>query len=901
MGTGLDGALEDSTAGIIPRAVSLLQSRLSSAEPGSYELYTSFLEIYNEEIIDLLNRSQQADCRSRKGILAVREDAQGGIFVTGIKEEQCATANSILECLRNGSLCRTTKSTQMNLVSSRSHAILTISLRRRMEDGSGKSAVSKLHFVDLAGSERLKRTQAQGDRAKESISINGGLLALGNVISALGDTSKKATHVPYRDSKLTRLLQDSLGGNSRTLMLACVSPSSDNLAETLNTLKYAHRARNIKNRVQQVQDAEGDAAFECAQLKKQVSALKQQLNQLRTAPMRSEHPKDGGLSSTSSAVSNARFKQENDDLKRRLEVMTREKRLAEQERDALRREMTMDPTKSPKTKEYLKTISELRSRLVQLENAKEASAATPTQGMSNKPARRNAPGIPSKLANGSPIVERVEPGTPTWFHAADDLLGRAKAEIEQAYDAMDGVLEAPTAFLSDDVDADPDGDANVMDASPLISHAQLAAAVATRTEAALAPIRTDLQLRAELVQQIETCKQEFLFMRSRFEERIALLQNNMKSIQQERDQALTNNSTGLVSSEARVGLNRMTRQKYEERIKKMGKELNELKDRLRAALHTTSSKSSASDCLVRNLRAQLSTAKAENTRLQSQLSDQLGRLRTDASAQDQELADLRQSARRAQDSSTKWRRAHEFQKALLQKRIEQCLHARAKIRQLVQLLRRNRVNLASPSAGIDWASPGWKALQADHPTSPLLPARLTLKKRGEGSTTSGEDVDEVPMASHSPVQRFPPISQLGLKSVSAQDLQADGGLAEEEDQDMDLAEATSQLVIDSEPGSDGPSALESEPTSPFLINRSFTAPPKQFALKPAPSSIHHAAIPIPAIIPQPSTNTSELPKSILRASPLLPRRRDFFGRLAEAALTLLSPSKAPPAKKPNNP
>ncbi|RKP04810.1 P-loop containing nucleoside triphosphate hydrolase protein, partial [Thamnocephalis sphaerospora] len=115
--------------------------------------------------------------------------------------------------------------------------------------GNGQWAVlqSKFHFVDLAGSERLKRTNAVGDRAREGISINAGLSALGNVISALGDNTKKAVHVPYRDSKLTRLLQDSLGGNSQTLMIACVSPAASNLTETLNTLKYANRARNIKN------------------------------------------------------------------------------------------------------------------------------------------------------------------------------------------------------------------------------------------------------------------------------------------------------------------------------------------------------------------------------------------------------------------------------------------------------------------------------------------------------------------------------------------------------------------------------------------------------------------------------------------------------------------------------
>lgn len=120
------------------------------------------------------------------------------------------------------------------------------------DDGKWVVSHSKFHFVDLAGSERLKRTAAEGDRRKEGININAGLLALGNVISALADSTsnKRPAHIPYRDSKLTRLLQDSLGGNATTLMIACISPAEINLVETVNTIKYAHRARNIKNRVE---------------------------------------------------------------------------------------------------------------------------------------------------------------------------------------------------------------------------------------------------------------------------------------------------------------------------------------------------------------------------------------------------------------------------------------------------------------------------------------------------------------------------------------------------------------------------------------------------------------------------------------------------------------------------
>lgn len=139
---------------------------------------------------------------------------------------------------------------------------------------SDEFMVAKFHFVDLAGSERAKRTGATGATLKEGISINKGLLALGNVISALTEEGKKNAHVPYRDSKLTRILQDSLGGNSRTSMIACVSPAEINFEETLNTLKYASRARNIKNKP--IVNRDPNSA-QIAQLRQQVYELQKEL------------------------------------------------------------------------------------------------------------------------------------------------------------------------------------------------------------------------------------------------------------------------------------------------------------------------------------------------------------------------------------------------------------------------------------------------------------------------------------------------------------------------------------------------------------------------------------------------------------------------------------------------
>ncbi|XP_013925616.1 PREDICTED: chromosome-associated kinesin KIF4-like, partial [Thamnophis sirtalis] len=200
-------------------------------------------EIYNEDILDLL-----AAGKERSSQISIREDPKGGIKIVGLTEHMVSSARETVLCLEQGNNSRTVAATAMNTQSSRSHAIFTVCVEQKSKADENVSFLSKLHLVDLAGSERQKKTKAEGERLREGININKGLLCLGNVISALGDESKKGSFVPYRDSKLTRLLQDSLGGNSHTLMIACVSPADSNLEETLNTLRYADRARKIKNK-----------------------------------------------------------------------------------------------------------------------------------------------------------------------------------------------------------------------------------------------------------------------------------------------------------------------------------------------------------------------------------------------------------------------------------------------------------------------------------------------------------------------------------------------------------------------------------------------------------------------------------------------------------------------------
>lgn len=227
--------------GIIPRAFDHVFETVSVAETTKFLIHASYCEIYNEEIRDLLGK----DVKEK---LELHEHPERGVYVNGLSQHP---VHNVVECekiMQKGWRNRATGSTLMNADSSRSHSIFTINLEMMTADDAGEEHIraGKLNLVDLAGSERQAKTGATGARLKEATKINLSLSALGNVISALVDGKSK--HIPYRDSKLTRLLQDSLGGNTKTLMVACLSPADNNYDETLSTLRYANRAKNIKNK-----------------------------------------------------------------------------------------------------------------------------------------------------------------------------------------------------------------------------------------------------------------------------------------------------------------------------------------------------------------------------------------------------------------------------------------------------------------------------------------------------------------------------------------------------------------------------------------------------------------------------------------------------------------------------
>lgn len=230
--------------GVMPNAFSHIFEYIKGTKGVQFLIRCSYLEIYNEEIKDLLCHHDKAHTIKYD----IRDDPQKGVYVQNLTNVVVDTEEQMMAQLEKGLQWRTVAETLMNDKSSRSHSIFTIIIEMSTKDETGKEhvKVGKLNLVDLAGSERQKKTGAVGKVLKEGAKINLSLLTLGCVISALADGKSK--HVQYRDSKLTRLLQDSLGGNTKTCMVAAISPAESNYDETVSTLRYANNAKNIKNK-----------------------------------------------------------------------------------------------------------------------------------------------------------------------------------------------------------------------------------------------------------------------------------------------------------------------------------------------------------------------------------------------------------------------------------------------------------------------------------------------------------------------------------------------------------------------------------------------------------------------------------------------------------------------------
>ncbi|KAM7374073.1 hypothetical protein PAMP_006750 [Pampus punctatissimus] len=635
-GTYTSAQENDPSVGVIPRVIRRIFEEREKRTDCEFVLAVSYLEIYNEDVLDLLCTSKD------KPAISIREDPKDGIKIVGLTEKQVFSAHEMVGCLEVGNAARTVASTAMNAASSRSHAIFTITLEQRRGSDKVDSIVSKLHLVDLAGSERQKKTKAEGDRLKEGISINRGLLSLGNVISALGDESKKNVFVPYRDSKLTRLLQDSLGGNSHTLMIACVSPADSNMEETINTLRYADRARKIKNKP--IVNVDPRAA-EMSRLKQQVQELQVMLLHARggVAPVLS------GPESTAKVTDlverNRALQDENNKLSRELSEAAGQTAL-------MFEKIIMTEQTNEKLQSKLEQLQHHAACTVDLEKVMETLEDQELK--ENVEVMRNLQDIILELKNES-------------------------AGIAASIDAMAAGEDVPE-FLGN-------GSKNAEDESPLDVVAGKDSPEAFTTHHAL----RQAQLSKELIElnKVLSLKEAFVRkmcqndsqlepMQSEHQKNVQTLQSSVDSLQKEKEELIL----ALQSAKKDTNQAKLSEQRRK-RLQELEGQLGDMKKKLLEQSKLLKLKESSVQ-KVSKLMQEIQAMKTQRTQLMRQMREDSEKFRVWKSKKDREVLQLKEKDRKRQYELLKLERDFQKQANVLRRKTEEAAAANKRLKDALQ-------------------------------------------------------------------------------------------------------------------------------------------------------------------------------------------------------------------------
>uniref|UniRef100_A0A2K6SH82 Kinesin-like protein KIF21A n=1 Tax=Saimiri boliviensis boliviensis TaxID=39432 RepID=A0A2K6SH82_SAIBB len=694
MGTGFDVNIVEEEQGIISRAVKHLFKSIEEKKhiaiknglpPPDFKVNAQFLELYNEEVLDLFDTTRDIDAKNKKSNIRIHEDSTGGIYTVGVTTRTVNTESEMMQCLKLGALSRTTASTQMNVQSSRSHAIFTIHvcqtrvcpqidadnatdnkiISESAQMNEFETLTAKFHFVDLAGSERLKRTGATGERAKEGISINCGLLALGNVISALGDKSKRATHVPYRDSKLTRLLQDSLGGNSRTIMIACVSPSDRDFMETLNTLKYANRARNIKNKVMVNQDR---ASQQINALRSEITRLQMELMEYKTGKRIIDE--EGVESINDMFHENAMLQTENNNLRVRIKAMQETvdalrsritQLVSDQANHVLARAGEGNEEISNMIHSYIKEIEDLRAKLLESEAVNEnlrknltratarapyfsgSSTFSPTILSSDKEtieiidlAKKDLEKLKRKEKRKKKSVAGKEDNTDTDQEKKEEKgvseRENNELEVEESQEVSDHEdEEEEEEEEEDDIEGGESSDESDSESDEKANY-----------QADLANITCEIAIKQKLIDELENSQKRLQTLKKQYEEKLMMLQHKIRDTQLERDQVLQNLGSVESYSEEKA---KKVRSEYEKKLQAMNKELQRLQAAQKEHARLLKNQSQYEKQL-KKLQQDVMEMKKTKVRLMKQMKEEQEKARLTESRRNREIAQLKKDQRK---------------------------------------------------------------------------------------------------------------------------------------------------------------------------------------------------------------------------------------------------------------
>nr|XP_042102820.1 kinesin-like protein KIF21A isoform X7 [Ovis aries] len=728
MGTGFDVNIIEEEQGIISRAVKHLFKSIEEKKhtsiknglpPPDFKVNAQFLELYNEEVLDLFDTTRDIDAKTKKSNIRIHEDSAGGIYTVGVTTRTVNTESEMMQCLKLGALSRTTASTQMNVQSSRSHAIFTIHLcQTRMcpqidaETATDNKVISessqmnefetltaKFHFVDLAGSERLKRTGATGERAKEGISINCGLLALGNVISALGDKSKRATHVPYRDSKLTRLLQDSLGGNSQTIMIACVSPSDRDFMETLNTLKYANRARNIKNKVMVNQDR---ASQQINALRSEITRLQMELMEYKTGKRIIDE--EGVESINDMFHENAMLQTENNNLRVRIKAMqetvdalrTRITQLvSDQANQVLVRAGEGNEEISNMIHNYIKEIEDLRAKLLESEAVNEnlrknltratsrspyfsgSSAFSPTIVSSDKEtieiidlAKKDLEKLKRKEKKKKKSVAGKEDNTDTDQEKKEgkNISERENIELE--------VEESQEVSDHEDEEEEEEEEEDDIEGGESSDESDSESDEKANYQADLANITCEIAIKQKLIDELENSQKRLQTLKKQYEEKLMMLQHKIRDTQLERDQVLQNLGSVESYSEEKA---KKVRSEYEKKLQAMNKELQRLQAAQKEHARLLKNQSQYEKQL-KKLQQDVMEMKKTKVRLMKQMKEEQEKARLTESRRNREIAQLKKDQRKRDHQLRLLEAQKRNQEVVLRRKTEEVTALRRQVR-----------------------------------------------------------------------------------------------------------------------------------------------------------------------------------------------------------------------------